>query len=217
MPNINQKSSKVLHDVSMEGSDLIFTVPNLITMIRIVLIIPFIMFFINERYVEAFSCVLASGVSDAVDGFVARKLNQVSKLGKVLDPVADKLTLVAVIICIGCLVPGVLPLVITLVIKDCLMIMGGFYLIKKRIAPPSAKWYGKIATIIFYISVVIIVFTRAFLKIENTLLSGILLGVTVFAMLFALVKYSIIFFELLKEDNNNKITTPEPGVNITDK
>ena len=182
----------------------IFTVPNIISFTRILLIVPFIVFFIMGEYIIAFSFILLSGISDCLDGFLARKLNQISELGKLLDPVADKLTLVSVVICLGILIPQILPIVIVLVIKDVLMLIGGFYLLKKGIKPPSAKWYGKVATIVFYVSVVTIVFFRGFLEYEIYLLTIILLSITFVVMMFALIKYAIVFKDLLKEKSNNK-------------
>lgn len=184
--------------------DAVFTIPNIISFTRILLIIPFIVFFLLGNYLIAFSFILLSGISDCLDGYLARKLNQISDLGKLLDPVADKLTLISVVICMGVLIPEILPIAIVLVIKDILMLVGGFYLLKKEIIPPPAKWYGKVATVIFYVSVVTIVFFKGFLEYEVYLLTIILLGITFVVMMFALIKYAIVFKNLLKEKRNIK-------------
>lgn len=184
--------------------DAVFTIPNIISFTRILLIIPFIVFFLLDNYLIAFSFILLSGISDCLDGYLARKLNQISDLGKLLDPVADKLTLISVVICMGVLIPEILPIAIVLVIKDILMLVGGFYLLKKEIIPPPAKWYGKVATVIFYVSVVTIVFFKGFLEYEIYLLTIILLGITFVVMMFALIKYAIVFKNLLKEKRNIK-------------
>lgn len=184
--------------------DAVFTIPNIISFTRILLIIPFIVFFVMGEYLIAFGFILLSGISDCLDGFLARKLNQISGLGKLLDPVADKLTLISVVICMGILIPEILPIAIILVIKDVLMLIGGFYLLKKEIIPPAAKWYGKVATIVFYASVVTIVFFKGFLEYEVYLLTIILLSLTFIVMMFALIKYTIVFKDLLKEKSNNK-------------
>jgi len=190
-----------------KDTEKIFTVPNIISFIRVILIIPFAIFFIRGAYVVAFSFLVLSGLSDCLDGFLARKLNQVTTLGKMLDPVADKLTLVTVIICLGSIMPAIIPLVIALVIKDVSMLIGGYYLLRKEITPPAAKWYGKMATIIFYVSVVVIVFSQAFLDYHNQLMVIVLLSATVVSMLFALIKYAIIFIQLLnaKDKSSEKV------------
>lgn len=192
-------------DIAVKNNsiDSVFTIPNIISITRILLIVPFTIYFIIEEYIIAFAIILLSGVSDCLDGFIARKLNQVTELGKLLDPIADKLTLVSVLICLGVLIPKLLPMVIILALKDVLMLFGGLYLLKQGITPPPAKWYGKLATIVFYISVIIIVFFKGFLEYEVYMLTFILLSITFVAMMFALVKYAIIFKALLKNKGDN--------------
>lgn len=115
---------------SFKTSDLV-TIPNIITYVRFVLIIPFVYFFLAEQYIYAAICIGLSGLSDCFDGMAARKLNQVTPLGKILDPIADKVTLFAVVICMVIYVPMVLPILVTLLVKDLLMLIGGADLIKK--------------------------------------------------------------------------------------
>ena len=133
----------------------------------------------------------------------ARKLNQVTPLGKILDPIADKVTLFAVVICMVIYVPMVLPILVTLLVKDLIMLLGGADLIKKRLTPPSANWYGKVGTIIFYFSVCLIVFLKAFFAYENMVLDLILLSVTAASMLYALYRYGKIYFAMIKEYNES--------------
>lgn len=188
------------------SEDRIFTIPNILSMFRIVLIVPMIIFFINYNYIGAIACIVVSGLSDMLDGMIARKFNQISKLGKILDPIADKLTLVAVIICIGLLIPSVRLIVIILAAKDILMLLGGAYLIHRGITPPAAKWYGKAATVIFYLSVTAVVALEvAKIAAQFSVLVTILLAITAVAMLFSLIMYGTLFVQLLKEDKKNKI------------
>ena len=90
----------------------IFKIPNLITLFRILIIIPYIIFFLHDNYILAVFMLLLSGLSDLLDGIVARKFNQITELGKVLDPVADKLTLLAVVISLGFKFPEIIPLAV---------------------------------------------------------------------------------------------------------
>ncbi len=106
---------------SFKTSDLV-TIPNIITYVRFVLIIPFVYFFLAEQYIYAAICIGLSGLSDCFDGMAARKLNQVTPLGKILDPIADKVTLFAVVICMVIYVPMVLPILVTLLVKDLIML-----------------------------------------------------------------------------------------------
>lgn len=185
---------------SFKKSDLI-TIPNLLTYLRIILIAPFVYCFLVENYIAAVICIVISGLSDCFDGMLARRLNQVTSLGKILDPIADKFTLLAVVVCMVIYVPVVLPVLITLLLKDVLMLLGGMDLINKGITPPAAKWYGKVGTVVFYVSVSIIIFLKAVFKIENFALDVALLSVTAATMLFALYQYGKIYFQLIKENN----------------
>lgn len=185
---------------SFKVSDL-FTVPNLITYVRFILIIPFAFFFLKEQYISSAICIGLSGLTDCFDGLAARKLNQVTSLGKILDPIADKLTLLVVVVCMVIFVPVVLPVLIVLLLKDVLMLLGGTDLINKGITPPAAKWYGKVGTVVFYISVCIIVFLKAILNYENFALDLTLLSVTALTMIFALYQYGKIYIQLIKEYN----------------
>ena len=92
-----------------------------------------------------------------LDGFIARKFNMISDFGKIIDPVADKLTLIAVGICVMIAEPMVLPVVVILMLKDLLMLIGASVLLRKKVKPCAAEWYGKVGTICFYVSVVSIV------------------------------------------------------------
>lgn len=180
------------------------TIPNLLSVFRIVLIVPFVYFFLEKNYVLAAAALIVSGLTDACDGFIARTFNQVTELGKMLDPIADKLTLIAIMVCITIFTPIVLPVMIVLILKDVVMIIGGSRLIKTGIAPPAAKWYGKAGTFVFYVSVCLIVFLKAAFNYENPILSVSLLSVTCLIMIFALIKYFMVYKSLLKNADSDK-------------
>ncbi len=180
------------------------TIPNILSFFRIVLIAPFVYFFLQKNYVAAAVMLILSGLSDACDGFIARRFNQVTELGKMLDPIADKLTLIAIMVCITIFSPIVLPVMIVLILKDVIMLIGGSRLVKTGIAPPAAKWYGKLGTLLFYVSVCLIVFLKAAFNYENDILSVTLLSVTTAVMVFALIKYFLVYISLLKESDKEK-------------
>ena len=104
------------------------SLPNLITLARL-LTVPLIVWLISEgRHPEAFWVLVAAGVSDAIDGFIAKRFNRRTELGALLDPIADKTLLVSVYVTLG--IAGHLPgwLVILVVFRD-LLIVGGFLLV----------------------------------------------------------------------------------------
>ena len=177
---------------SFKPSDL-FTVPNLLTYLRFILVVPFMYFFINQQYIPAAICIGVSGLTDCFDGFLARRLNQVTSLGKILDPCADKVTLFSVALCMLIYIPSLLPLMGILMFKEFVMLLCGLILLVNHITPPAATWYGKFATVVFL---------KAAFNYESDVLVIVLFVLTAAVMVFALVKYAILFFGLLKEAKN---------------
>lgn len=99
------------------------TIPNLITVLRLLLVPATVWALLSHEYGWAFGFFLVAGISDGVDGFIARRFNQMSELGAYLDPVADKLLLVSVFVVLG--VMGQLPLwlVVVAVSRDALILL----------------------------------------------------------------------------------------------
>lgn len=182
---------------SFKISDL-WTIPNLITYVRFLLIAPFMYFFLEKNYIAAAVCISVSGLTDCFDGMLARKLNQVTSLGKILDPIADKLTLFSVALCMIVYYPAILPLLGVLMVKEIMMLICGLSLLIKHITPPAARWYGKVATVVFYFSVVTIVFLKAVFAYESMTLVTVMFVLTAIVMLFALLNYAYMFIHLIK-------------------
>ena len=177
-------------------------IPNLLSILRIIIIGPFVYYFLKDNYVMAAVMIAISGLSDMFDGYIARKFNQITKLGAMLDPVADKITLGSVVICMCIKIPVIIQIIIILLVKEILMLLAGLVLLKKHKTPPPAQWYGKVATIVFYISVAVIVFLKAIWGIENMVLTITLMCITVALMFFALIRYFILFLKILEGDSD---------------
>lgn len=192
---------------SFKPSDL-YTIPNILTYLRFLLVVPFVYFFIQAKFVDpayyiaAAVCVGLSGLTDCFDGLLARKLNQQTSLGRILDPAADKFTLIAVAVCMVIYIPALLPLMLVLMVKDLTMMICGLILLSKKIPLPASRWYGKMATVVFYLSVSVIIFLKAVYGYENTVLITILFCVTTACMIFALLNYSKMFLDLIKQNKN---------------
>ena len=134
-------------------------VPNILTMCRFVLI-PFIFgSIVNNQYVAAFVFLTLSGITDILDGFIARKFNLITNFGKLIDPLADKATQISTLIAL--LFAGIIPdwILIVVFIKETIMIAGASFLYGKKLVV-SSRWYGKLATVIFYIAVVTSLFVN---------------------------------------------------------
>ncbi len=194
---------------SFKPSDLV-TIPNILSYLRLILVVPFVYYFIRglyddpRHYITAAVCIVVSGLTDCFDGLLARKLNQVTSLGKILDPLADKITLIAVAVCMVIYIPALLPLMLVLFIKDFTMLICGLVLLVKKIPLPASRWYGKLATVVFYISVTVIIFLKAVYQYENPTLILVLFCITAAVMIFALLNYSKMFLDILKENKNKE-------------
>ena len=178
-------------------------IPNVLSIIRIIFIIPFVFAVIDDDYTTAGIILIISGISDFLDGYIARKYNQITRFGKMLDPTADKLTLMAVMICVGIKFNKIFPFMIILITKEILMLMAGIILLRKKLTPPSAKWYGKLSTIVFYVSIIIIISLKAIWNLDIEILDISLMALTAFFMIYALIRYFCIFKEMIK---NLKLT-----------
>lgn len=207
--NMNKKKPQFQNSGTTDLSNRAFTIPNIICLVRILLITPFVNFFLDGNYKWAALVIILSGLSDCFDGMIARRFNQESELGKILDPLADKLTLLAVGICLCVIEPFFLPVVIILVLKDVLMLIGSSRVVKKGIIVPKSKWYGKLGTVMFYVTVTFIVLVEVMQTSENPVfyinyetgrwISMIMLCLTAAMMIFAFVMYSKTYKEIMRE------------------
>lgn len=120
--------------------------------------IPFIVwFYVKNNYYVATALVVLSGITDVADGIIARKFNMVSDLGKILDPIADKCTQGIIIICLSLKYRHMMWLVMLFVVKECIMGLLGYVAIKSKDSVNSAKWYGKVSTLVLYASMIVLI------------------------------------------------------------
>lgn len=128
-----------------------WNVPNLITAGRIVLIVVFGVLLIAEQDAWAIAALAVAGVSDWLDGFLARRWNQRTELGRILDPAADRILTVVVVL--GLAVRGIVPwwLVAILLLRD--VVVGIALLAGKARGkqPPQVTFVGKTATALLYV------------------------------------------------------------------
>ncbi len=136
-------------------------IPNILTVIRFFLI-PFIVIFMNSgNYILAFIFLTISGLTDVLDGFIARKFGFITNFGKLIDPLADKTTQISVLTVLA--LQNVIPLWILIIVllKEFIMIAGASFLYGKELVV-SSKWYGKISTVLFYVAIVSSFFIKQF-------------------------------------------------------
>ena len=174
----------------------ILTIPNLLSLIRI-LLIPFIiwLYCVQKAYMHTFIVIVISGFTYIIDGKIARKFNKISDVGKVLDPIADKLTQAALVICLIARYPWMWALLALFAVKECLMLLWGYLTLKSTDTINGAKWYGKLSTVVLYAVMMILIL---FVDIPQAIATALMLlcgGM----MLLSLVMYGRFYHAILDQ------------------
>ena len=173
------------------------TIPNMISAVRILLIPFFVHAFVTavrpEDFLLAALILVVSGISDILDGFIARRFHMTSRLGKVIDPAADKLTLFAVVASLWLKYPKFWMMYTLFLAKELFMAVGGLFILHRNHDIEGARWFGKLYTIIFYVvSVIVIVDSRPEARIRPLALSFMCLFT-----IFCFAMYIPVFVEQL--------------------
>lgn len=137
------------------------TIPNWMCFVRIALIPVFSVLFVKESYIAAFIVMIVAALTDVFDGKIARKYNMVSNLGKILDPIADKLSQIAIVVILIVKFwsfDGPLKYLLFLFIfKELVMVIAGAILLSLGMRPVAAEVWGKVATVVFYTFMITII------------------------------------------------------------
>lgn len=136
-------------------------IPNILCYIRFLLIPVFIVLYIKAstpyEYLRAAMVVFISGVTDFLDGFIARRFDMVTDLGKIIDPMADKLTQASLIFVLVVKIKWMFLLMILFVIMQLFLLIAGLIMLKKGTKLGGAKWFGKVSTTVFYATMLVLV------------------------------------------------------------
>ena len=168
-------------------------IPNLLTIIRFILV-PFIYTsVINKHYLIALIIFTISAITDILDGFIARKFNYITDIGKLMDPLADKLTQISLLLALSFL--KILPWWIFAVvfIKEFVLVISASVLYSKKDVVVYSKWYGKLATTLFYLAIVVSLITNQFNMKMPFRIDLYLYYLAILATIFSLIMYSIKF------------------------
>ena len=131
---------------NLEVSSRVFTLANIISVIRLMAIPVFLVLVVQDRLVTALVLLIAAVLTDFVDGMIARRMNQITKLGQFLDPFADRLFIAAIVIALA--IQDVVPwwFVAAVMLRDALLGIGGLVMAPYGAATLPVKWWGKVAT-----------------------------------------------------------------------
>ena len=165
-------------------------IPNILSICRILLIPVIVISVCLNNYVLALIVFTISSLTDIVDGYIARNFDAITNVGKLLDPLADKLTqlaMVATLVWTDVINGWILAVLLT---KELIMISGAAFLYGKSVVVYS-RWYGKLATVLLYLSIVVSLLFKQF-NLSSGLFSNIsntLYVITLTVTIFALIAY----------------------------
>lgn len=173
-------------DTKYQTQNKILTIPNLLSLFRL-LLIPLIiwMYTFKKEYFAAGTLLILSGLTDLADGFIARHFNAVSNVGKILDPIADKLTQAAMLFCLVTRFPLMAAPLGVLVLKEIFIGTTGLLMIRKTGEVIGADFHGKVATILLYIMMILHIF---WISIPAGI-SAATIGICLVSMIFTLFIY----------------------------
>ena len=183
----------------------VFTIPNMLSLFRLLLIPVYIVIYLNADsdvdYYLAGAILAVSCLTDLVDGQIARHFNMISTVGKVLDPLADKFTQFALIICLVIKYPILLGMMILFIVKEIFQLIAGFVALHKGKMLNGALISGKISTTVLFISLIVLVL---FPSIDAKYVE-IIMWVDTAVLLIAFAHYAITYFT-----NGSMIKDVEP-------
>lgn len=164
----------------------IFTIPNLLSAFRLLLIPVFVWAYcIKKAYLLTAGVLLLSGLTDMADGFIARRFHMISDLGKMLDPIADKLTQAAMLFCLVTRFPMMWFPLILLAVKEISVGISSLFFIRKSGVVTGAVWHGKVTTTLLYIMMLI---HLVWFNIPN-IVSNVMIAICFAVMLLSGVLY----------------------------
>lgn len=174
----------------------VWNVPNVLTMLRMVLIPVFVAVFAAGHTKWALAVFLAASLTDALDGHIARKYSLITNFGKLMDPLADKLMVCTALICQG--VQGVIPwaAIIIVMVKELLMVIGGAFMLKKGVVVYS-NLLGKAAMCAFVAALVLSFFHSEFTGL-GVQADAIVLYIAVVLTVLAMLNYAWQAWKTLK-------------------
>jgi len=172
----------------------ILTIPNLLSLFRLVLIPVYVYVYLHAEdtrdYVTAAVILAVSCLTDLVDGRIARKFNMISNVGKLLDPMADKATQLALTICLADRYPILYPILVLFIAKESFQLIAVIVSLCRGKALPGALMAGKVCTTVLFVSMILMVL---FPDMNEYLVDALALLIGGF-LTFSFVSYILAYF-----------------------
>lgn len=180
------------------------SIPNMITLVRIILTPLFVRLYLEGEHAASMLLLMFAVLSDLLDGFIARKFGMITPLGKVLDPVADKLLQLAMLLCLIERSPGVLPLLLLHLMRETGLFVMGALAYRRTGQLIGARWYGKLCTALMYGILGAALLWRDMpesLLEQGILLCAVLVGYCIF-------RYAGEYMRVMKSEDGKRIKKP---------
>ena len=178
----------------------IWNIPNTLSLVRLALLPVFAVLYLKDHFGWSLLALALSGLPDLFDGMIARKYHQITDIGKLLDPFADKLTQIVVLVCLTIRNPRLTILVVICFTKELLQAIGGWILFSRKEIIRSSKWFGKLSTFTFYIAMLAI----ALWSEMPSWLMMTLIGLVAATMVFSFFMYLSVYFQIRRENGLSK-------------
>ena len=149
------------------GESRIWTIPNVLSMLRLALVPFFLVLIVRDAYVPALIVLIVASFTDLLDGYLARRLGQITRLGQLLDPAADRLYIFAALV--GLAANDLVPwwIVVVIVARDVFLLVLGVVLANHGYGPLPVHQLGKVATFALFFGVPVIMLGLAFPTVQS--------------------------------------------------
>lgn len=191
-------------------------IPNILSGLRILMVGAFVYLFISKEYAWSLIVFATAFFTDVLDGYLARKFHWITDLGKLLDPVADKLLVLSALVCILIAKSAetfYLVIFILVLVKESLMLAGGMMMLKNKTVAYS-DWYGKTATGLFALGIVLTLLDIALTKVNLSVWAVSFLAIAVALSYYAMMHYAMTqMFAKPKGETESITASEEPDTN----
>lgn len=174
-----------------------FSIPNIMGYFRIVLAVLYVWAFYmsldGAPYWPVIAIIVVSGLTDFFDGKIARKFHMVTDWGKMLDPIADKVTIGAIFLSLVFKYKMIFPMIVLYIIKEGYMAIAGMLLMKRGHKIEGAKMYGKVCTFVTYLILIAILLIPNMDEKVVSFLVGANMGIMVYTFLRYIFYYGKLF------------------------
>lgn len=170
-----------------------FSIPNILSYFRLLLIPVYLVVYFHADepgdYVWAAAVIALSGITDMCDGKIARHFNMITKWGKLIDPVADKLTMATVALSLAFRFPLMRLVFALYVVKEGFMGVMGLVMLRRGFRMEGAMWYGKVCTAVTYVVIFVLLLLPELNGAAQTALIGVQIAVTLLAFILYAAYY----------------------------